>query len=166
MSVPLLHEVHAGRATGRHGLAHAAIYPYSRYACRDGDVVIAVQHQGEWARFSDGVLGRPDLTHDPRFADNPARVANREALDEIIVPAFARLTVAEAVALLGEHGLAWSRVSTVADLTAHPALRRAPARLPGGASFDLPRPAGRDAITPKPVPSLGEHTQAIRSEFA
>ena len=166
MSVPLLHQVYAGRTTARHGLAHAAIYPYSRYACRDGDVVVAVQRQGEWQRFCAGVLARPDLTEDPRFADNPARVENRDALDEIIAPVFAGLTVAEAIARLEQHGLAWSRVSTVPDLPAHPALRRAAACLPGGVGFELPRPAGRDAISPKPVPSLGEHTRAIRAEFA
>jgi itaconate CoA-transferase len=166
MSVPLLHEVYAGRATGRHGLSHAAIYPYSRYGCRDGDIVIAVQHQGEWERFCAGVLERPDLTNDERFTDNPARVENRDALDLVIVPFFAQLTLAEAIARLSAQAIAWSRVSTVGDLPQHPALRRVESVLPGGLSFDLPRPAGRHAVTPKPVPALGEHTQRIRAEFA
>ena len=36
MAVPLLHYEHAGRETGRYGLAHASIYPYRPYACPRG----------------------------------------------------------------------------------------------------------------------------------
>ncbi|TIN50220.1 MAG: CoA transferase, partial [Mesorhizobium sp.] len=40
MTVPLLHYEYAGRETQRYGLAHASIYPYRPYACRDGSVVV------------------------------------------------------------------------------------------------------------------------------
>ncbi len=166
MSVPLLHHAYAGRTTGRHGLSHASIYPYSRYACRDGDIVLAVQHQGEWVRFCDGVLGQPELGSDPRFADNPRRVENRDALDAVIATLFAALSQDEAIARLAAHGIAWARVSQVADLPAHPALRTVESPLPGGTSFRVPRPAGRDAFAPGLVPALGEHTERIRTEFA
>jgi crotonobetainyl-CoA:carnitine CoA-transferase CaiB-like acyl-CoA transferase len=165
MSVPLLHQLYAGRLTGRHGLSHASIYPYSRYACRDGDIVLAVQHQGEWARFCDGVLGRPDLTDDARFANNARRVENRNALDTIIAPVFANLSQAEAVARLTTHTIAWARVSAVTDLPEHPALRQIESFLANGSSFQVPRPAGRDVLTPGSVPDLGEHTRIIRTEF-
>jgi itaconate CoA-transferase len=165
MSVPLLHHVYADRATGRHGLSHASIYPYSRYACRDGDIVLAVQHQGEWVRFCAGVLEQPDLANDPRFADNPRRVEHRDALDGVIAAVFAGLSQDEAVARLTAHAIAWARVSTVADLASHPALRQAASLLPGGAEFLVPRPAGRETLEPKPVPALGEHTHSIRMEF-
>ncbi len=165
MSVPLLHQLYAGRSTGRHGLSHASIYPYSRYACRDGDIVLAVQHQGEWARFCDGVLGRPDLTDDARFANNARRVENRNALDTIIAPVFANLSQAEAVARLTTHTIAWARVSAVTDLPEHPALRQIESFLANGSSFQVPRPAGRDVLTPGSVPDLGEHTRIIRTEF-
>ncbi|HEX2552190.1 MAG TPA: CoA transferase [Microvirga sp.] len=166
MSVPLLHHTYAGRATARHGLSHASIYPYSRYACRDGDVVLAVQHQGEWARFCAGVLGSPELAADPRFADNPGRVENRDALDAVIAAVFAGFTQEEAIARLTRHGIAWARVSQVADLPAHPALRTIESPLPGDAAFRVPRPAGREDFSPGPVPALGEHTVSIRAEFA
>ncbi|HYF55397.1 MAG TPA: CoA transferase [Salinarimonas sp.] len=166
MTVPLLHLTEGGRATARHGLSHASIYPYSRYACVDGDIVMAVQHQGEWTRFCAGVLGRPELAGDPRFRGNAARVANREALDALIAPAFAALTQAAAIVSLESHGIAWARVSTVEDLARHPALRLIESPLPGDGRVAVPRPAGRDAFLPGPVPGLGEHTSAIRAEFA
>lgn len=166
MAVPLLHLEHEGRETLRHGLSHAAIYPYAPYACRDGDVVIAIQSGAEWRRFCAGVLGRPALHDDPRFADNPSRLRNRHALDGELRPFFARLARGEAIALLEAHQIAWSRVSTVRDLAAHPALRRVNVPLPNGEIFAIPRPAGRDALEAGAVPSLGAHTAAIRAEFA
>jgi crotonobetainyl-CoA:carnitine CoA-transferase CaiB-like acyl-CoA transferase len=165
MTVPLLHWEHQGRETARHGLSHAAIQPYGPVACRDGAVIVVVQNPTEWRRFCEGVLRRPELVADPRFAENPARVRNREALDREMAPVFAALDRAEAVARLEASQLAWGRVSGVADLAAHPALRRASATLPDGASFALPRPAGRAALPASAVPALGAHTDRIRTEF-
>ncbi len=165
MSVPLLHHTQGRRATGRHGLSHASIYPYSRYACQDGDVVVAVQHGGEWARFCAGILGQPDLADDVRFADNPRRVANRDALDAIIAPVFAGMRQADAIARLEANAIAWAKVSSVADLAAHPALRCLASPTADGHGFLVPRPAARDPFSPGAVPALGQHTERVRAEF-
>jgi crotonobetainyl-CoA:carnitine CoA-transferase CaiB-like acyl-CoA transferase len=165
MSVPLLHYEYDDRDTPRVGLSHAAIYPYGAYACRDGDVVAVVQSPQEWVRFCNAVLMRPDLTHDPRFADNPARVIHRADLDVILRPIFASYTQAEMIAVLEAADLPWSRVSTVADLSAHPALRRMAGRVAGGAFSGAVSPLRRDFVA-GPVPELGEHTDRIRAEFS
>jgi itaconate CoA-transferase len=47
MTVPLLHLEQAGRPTPRHGLGHAAIYPYGPMSCTDGIVMVAVQSNAE-----------------------------------------------------------------------------------------------------------------------
>lgn len=165
MNVPLLHHDYAGRATGRFGLAHAAIYPYRPYACRDGDVVIVAQNADEWARLCRLVLDRPDLVEDPRFAGNTARLTHRVALDQEIAPVFAGLSIQEAVARLATAGLAWGRVSTLADLSAHPALRRVTCQVPGGA-FELAAPPLHPDLGVAVVPALGEHDETIRREFS
>ena len=166
MAVPLLHLEYEGRETARHGLSHAAIYPYAPYACRDGELVVAIQSPAEWRRFCERVLGRPELCDDPRYADNPLRVKNRQALDGELRAFFAELTRDEAIARLEAQQIAWSRVSTVRDLAAHPALRRIEVSLPGGETFSAPCPAGRNGLGPAAVPALGEHTAAIRAEFS
>lgn len=165
MSVPLLHYEYAHRDTPRVGLSHAAIYPYGAYACRDGDVVAVVQSPQEWVRFCASVLCRPDLTQDPRFADNPARVIHREELDVILRPIFAARSQAEMIAVLEAADLPWSRVSTVSDLSDHPALRRMEGRVAGGAFSSAVSPLRRDLVA-GPVPELGEHTNRIRAEFS
>jgi crotonobetainyl-CoA:carnitine CoA-transferase CaiB-like acyl-CoA transferase len=165
MSVPLLHHDYAHRDTPRVGLSHAAIYPYAAYSCLDGEVVAVVQSPQEWVRFCAKVLRRPELTHDPRFADNPARVANRGALDAIIRPVFASRTQAGMIAMLEEADLPWSRVSTVADLSSHPALRRMEGAVAGG-RFSAPASALRRDLVAGLVPELGQHTDLIRAEFS
>lgn len=165
MSVPLLHFLHAGRDTPRTGLSHASIYPYGKFDCRDGAIVIAVQNPDEWARLCRSVLERPDLVEDPLYADNPARVRNRDTLDEILRAAFGSMTRAEAVALLEANRLAWSNVSTAPELATHPALRRISVRVPGGV-VETPASAVRRTVKDGAVPALGEHTDSVRAEFA
>ena len=164
MSVPLLHYEYARKDTPRAGLSHASIYPYSAFECTDGPIVAAVQNPSEWRRFCEGVLQRPGLVEDPRFADNPSRVANRPALDAIIKPIFAAQPKAEMIARLERNQLAWSNVSTVADLSGHPALRRMEVEIPGGVFSSVSSPLRRD-LEPRSVPALGAHTESIRAEF-
>jgi crotonobetainyl-CoA:carnitine CoA-transferase CaiB-like acyl-CoA transferase len=165
MAVPLLHWTQAGRDTQRVGLAHPAIAPYSAFRCRDGDILIAIQAPAEWMRFADGFLGDAALATDPRFADNPARVANRPALEAIIARRFADLSLAQAKALLTRHQIAWGQVTTVPMLAEHPALRTAEIAVPGG-SAQAPRPAGRAGYLPSVVPALDADGVSIRAEFA
>ena len=169
MTVPLLHYEHADRETGRHGLAHASIYPYRPYACRDGEVVvIAIQHKDEWKRLCLDVLRRPDLVSDDRFATNPARVDNRDALDQEIEPIFAAMDRHEAIGHLERAGIAWARLTGVRDLPAHPALRRMEIALPDETRVSVPRPAGRAGMSGDPprVPAPGSDTERVRAEFA
>lgn len=165
MSVPLLHREHAGKATPRHGLAHASIYPYGGVACRDGQIVIVVQNADEWRRLCADVLRRPELVDDPLFLDNPKRVENRAALGPIIDAVFGAMTRAEAIARLEAASLAWSNVSTVADLSSHPALRRMSVDTPAGPFDGVASPVRRE-VKGGPVPALGEHSEHIRREFA
>jgi len=165
MNVPLLHYAYQGKVTGRHGLSHASIYPYAPYRCRDGEIVISIQSQAEWERLCREALEKPQLVGDPRFADNPSRVANRAVLETEIAEVFARYTVKDMVARLEAARIAWARVSGVADLAQHPALRCIAVDSPGG-RFEAAASALHPELQAKPVPALGEHTEAIRREFS
>ncbi|MBO6719998.1 MAG: CoA transferase [Rhizobiaceae bacterium] len=165
MSVPLLHYDYGGKPTPRTGLEHAAIYPYGAVTCSDGEIVIVVQNPGEWRRLCTSVLGRPDLIEDPLFHDNPSRVENRQALGVIMAGIFGAMTRTEAITKLEAAKLAWSKVSTVKDLSSHAALRRLTIETPGGPFEGVASPVRR-AIKDGPVPALGAHTEALRNEFA
>ncbi|WP_432254957.1 CaiB/BaiF CoA transferase family protein [Limimaricola sp. AA108-03] len=77
-----------GKPPRRLGNAHPNIAPYQVFSAEDGDLILAVGNDGQFARAC-GVLGLDGLADDPRFATNGARVANRAALTEAMGAAFA-----------------------------------------------------------------------------
>ena len=63
----------------RMGNRHPSISPYELLSTGDGDLVLAVGNDRQFAALCQ-VLGAPGLAEDARFADNSRRVANREQL--------------------------------------------------------------------------------------
>ncbi|HEX3689437.1 MAG TPA: CoA transferase [Solirubrobacteraceae bacterium] len=74
----------AGSVPGRMGNAHPSISPYELYATGDGDLVLAVGNERQFAALC-AVLNAPELAADPRFGSNSDRVTNRVALKEELV---------------------------------------------------------------------------------
>lgn len=166
MSVPLLHFDYAGKIAKRVGLAHSAIAPYGKFSCKDGDIILVCQQHVEWLRFCEGVLQMPYLPQDERFVSNTDRAANQKDLSDIINAVCATLTRAEIIARLDVCKLPWANVSTLPDLSVHPALRRIDISLEGAQTATLPASPVRDDIKSPLVPAIGEHTEALRKEFA
>ena len=69
----------AGVVPQRLGNAHPSISPYELYATGEGELVVAVGNDRQFAALCD-VIGAPELAGDARFATNGERVGNREAL--------------------------------------------------------------------------------------
>ena len=107
----------------------------------------------------------PDLPTDKRFINNADRVANLEPLFEIISKVCATLTRSEIKERLDAWKLPWANVSTLPDLSVHPALRRIDVSLEGNQTATLPASPVRDDIKSHLVPSTGEHTDVLRKEF-
>jgi len=169
MTVPLLHYDYGGKAPERAGLNHPSIAPYGAYRLGDGsEIVIAIQNEREWSVLCSEVLGKPEVATDPRFCSNVARVANRAALDTIIDGVFCQLPRKEAVRLLREARIAFGSVNNVADLSVHSQLRRIETGTPTGPVRGVAPPALWDGteFEPRHVPSLDQHGEALRKEFA
>jgi len=97
--------------------------PSNAYPSRDGNwVIIAANSQPLFARLS-GLMGRPDLPNDDRFRDNPARVANVEALDALIEQWTRTKTAAELDAALASQNIPACRIYNAADIAADPQFR-------------------------------------------
>jgi len=169
MTVPLLQYEGTGKNPPRIGLAHPSICPYGAFETKDGQLVlIAIQNEREWAGFCEHFLDDVTLPQREGFRVNNERVAHRPMVDAHIAAMFATLTRDEAAAKLRRANTAYGFVNDCEGLRTHPALRRVtvetekgpiaigapPARLSDGA-----RDLG-------PVPALGQHTAAIRAEFA
>ncbi|MBV8911846.1 MAG: CoA transferase [Acetobacteraceae bacterium] len=169
MNVPLLYTEGTGRIPSRLGLAHPSICPYGAFETEDGSLVlIAIQNEREWAAFCAGVLGDAGLAGRAGFESNNARVANRAEVDRTVGAALRRLDRRKVAQRLRASRTAFGFVNSVADLAAHPALRRVPVAVSGGAASIVAPPAIHDGKQPQlgPVPVIGEHSQQIRAEFA
>ncbi len=80
----------------RRGNGHPNIVPYDVYETADGHVIIAVGNDSQFQRFCT-FLGLDALPEDTRFATNPARLLNRDALNAQLRPALARQTSAQVI---------------------------------------------------------------------
>ncbi len=170
-SYPLYYAFDGAEPPPRTGASHATIYPYGPFPAGDGvTVMLGLQNEREWASFCQNVLQRPELIEDPRFSSNSKRVAERTALRQIIVDAFASLTGAQVVERLELAQTANAQVNDMQGVWEHPQLRARgrwtevdspkgalPALLPPGTWNEGPRM--------DPIPALGQHTDAILAEL-
>ena len=77
-----------GVAPRRWGNAHPNIVPYQTFPTSDGWMIIAVGNDSQFRQFVKAG-GQEHLADDPRFADNPSRVAHRP----ILVPLLTEMTL-------------------------------------------------------------------------
>lgn len=90
--------------------------PSNAYPSADGNwVIIAANSQPLFARLT-SLMGRPDLPADERFCDNPARVANVDALDALIEGWTRTKTAAELDAALASANIPACRIYSAADI--------------------------------------------------
>lgn len=173
MSQPYLIAEYGGCEPRRTGARHASIAPYGPHATGSGETIfLGLQNEREWEALCHQVLGRPDLVQDPRFADNPSRVANNDALTEIIELTLAQWSIEEVAARLDTVGIAHAQLRSMSEFSAHPQLaardRWRDVDSPGGPVRSLLPPVtwaeGQEAAMGA-VPALGQHSTAIRQEL-
>ncbi len=169
MAVPLLHHSYAGRAPERVGLKHPSIAPYGGFDTADGHtLIISIQNDREFARLCEQVLGDAALATDARFVNNSVRVQHRSVLDGIVAQVFKRFTRVEMEAQLHAAGIAYGGINTVDAVAAHPQARNWPQPV-GAATVQMMAPAFQAPWQSQGFarcPDLGEHTAAIKREFA
>ena len=103
-----------GVAPVRMGNAHPNLVPYQVFMAADTHFIIAVGNDGQFGRLC-RALGPDHLADDPRFATNPARVNNREALVDTLGDLLRGKNTAEWIALLESANVP---VSPINDLAA------------------------------------------------
>ncbi|WP_433347357.1 CaiB/BaiF CoA transferase family protein [Microtetraspora malaysiensis] len=72
-----------GRTPKRTGGAHPVVAPYQVFSTTSGDFFVSAANDRQFAALMT-VLGRPDLTADPRFADNAARITHIDELAPLL----------------------------------------------------------------------------------
>lgn len=132
-----------GAPPARQGNRHSALAPHGVYRARDGrEVVIEVLDDAAWSRLA-GVLGRPELGADPRYATSAARREHAAAVDTFVTAWIAAREADEAVAACQASGVAAAPVLTVGEVAEHAHTRQRETRW--GSRASTPSGAGAAA---------------------
>ena len=92
--------LYTGKELERYGTAHPSFAPYQGFEAQDGKrFFLSCFTQKFWSNLCPA-LGRPDLEKDPRFANNPDRVKNRQELIPILEDLFRQKPMAEWIKLI------------------------------------------------------------------
>ncbi len=158
----------SGAESRRFGNAHPTIVPYQVFRAADRDLVVAVGNDAQWRRLCDA-LGAEELALDPRFATNPSRVENREALVPMLAARLRGRTAAEWLDRLDAAGVPCAPVQSLEEAVRDPALRERGGvwTMIGEAYGEVETVASplRLSRTPaairRPAPALGEHTAEV-----
>ncbi|QGB08333.1 CoA transferase [Bordetella holmesii] len=154
-----------GQTPARHGSGTASIVPYKGYATADGEIVVAAGNDGLFRSLAQ-VVGHPEWPGDPRYADNPSRVANQASLYAALDALFARHPTAYWLERLEAAGLPCSPVNDMNQMLSHPQTQALDLiQLVPGTEMDvIGLPLSFDGQRPRPhsgPPSLGEHTHVL-----
>ncbi len=138
-----------GQSRGRYGNRDAAVSPSSFFACRDGMVAIAAPSDEAFSRLC-RAMGRPELTRDPSFSTQFARLEeeNAGALLKLIAEWASDKTRAEVDELGSRFGFA---SAPVANAEAHYHDQHLRAR---GSVWKLDDPIYGEVVEYGPVPKL------------
>lgn len=156
-----------GRTPTRMGNAHPNIVPYQVFATRDGQMVLAVGNDGQFARFCE-LAGHADVARDERFATNQARVANRAELIALITSWTLQRDTQEWVDALDRAAVPCAPILDVGQVLEHPHVVARGMRL-DPSSADVPpmiaHPMRFDGQRPQaelPPPTLDNATPSWR----
>ena len=155
----------SGEIPVRHGSGAPGIVPYRAYKTTDGDLVVAAGNDSLFKKFA-AVLHLSAWANDARFATNPDRVKNANALYGMIEIEMAKRSNAEWIALLDAAGVPCAPVQNVKQMLECEQMQALGLlqEVPGSSqpliglpiSFDGERPLPRSA-----PPALGAHTKEI-----
>ena len=162
----------SGAAPGPKGSAHRLVAPYQAMESADGYFNIGVANQANYERLCNA-LDRPDLLTDPRFATNPDRVRNYEALADEIQRTTRTRSSADWLARFEQAGVPAGPIFRMDEVftNEHVLAREMVTALEhpvAGVVNNLGIPVKMSATPGQvrtPAPTLGQHTESVLRRF-
>jgi CoA:oxalate CoA-transferase len=156
----------------RSGNDHPIAAPYGLFPTKDGRIALAPADDAFFGRLMD-VLGFAELTDDPLYRTQSARVANRERINAVVGGKLVLNTTDYWVATLNAAGVPSGPVNEVADVFRDPQI------LAQNMVMDVEQPgygtvrmlgfpmkfADSPCTVRRPAPGLGEHSDEILMEL-
>ncbi|QMV72959.1 CoA transferase [Comamonas piscis] len=159
----------------RAGNIHPSVGPYQDFPSKDGNVLLAIGNDGQFARFC-AATGNEAWAQDARFTRNSGRIIHRKDLQELMYPLMKTRTTAEWIALLEDKAVPCGPINNIAQAFDDEQV------IARGLHVQIPRDAGdqigtistvaspmRLTATPpvvrRPPPAMGQHTDEILAEL-
>ena len=160
--------LNAGIVSGPIGSRHPSMTPFEPYPTADRDIVIGLGSDKDWPRFCEAI-GYTELLDDPRFQGDEARLANRDALDDVLGAHLRRHPASHWMQALVDNAIPCSTIENVKTIAESPIAEEYGA-------FSTVNANGRDmrfarnpiagrALVETAAPELGQHTQEILAEL-
>lgn len=157
----------SGQIPARMGSAHPSIVPYQPFPARDRMFSVAVGNDRQFRALC-AVIGHPEWADDARFATNPARVVNREALIPLLNDIFATRPASDWVRDLLAAGIPAGKINDVRAALDDPHVRARGlihSLEMAGQPLDLVGPPVAFSVTPPTVrlapPTVGQDSDAV-----
>ncbi|WP_280153911.1 CaiB/BaiF CoA-transferase family protein [Piscinibacter sp. XHJ-5] len=172
MANQAMNYLYSGKVPGRLGNAHPNVVPYQDFPTADGNVIIAVGNDGQFARLV-AAIGMPELATDARFANNLARVGNRTELIRLLRQQTIKRSTVDWVHLLEAVDVPCGPINDIAHVFEDPQV------LARGMKIETDHPtAGRIPLVANPIrlsespveyrnapPTLGQHTAQVLADL-
>ena len=162
----------SGKAPRRLGNGHPNIVPYQDFPTSDGDMILAIGNDGQFARFCE-IAGHAEWIGDERFATNAARVRHRAELVPLLRQATVMKTTAAWIALLEPAAVPCGPINDLAGVFADPQVkhRALHVEMPHAAGGSAPQVANPIHFSATPIayrlapPLLGQDTGGVLREI-
>ena len=162
----------AGHIRERTGSILPKIAPSNVYPTKDGSVLVAGNQDSVWKRMS-VMMGRPELSEDPRYASHSARGENQVELDELIGQWTKDLTSKELLNLCEQHGVPAGNIYRAPEMLNDPQFEARKSLVevehPHHKNFVMQNVFPILSKTPGHIksvgPELGEHNEIIYGEL-
>ncbi|AWB33202.1 CaiB/BaiF CoA transferase family protein [Orrella marina] len=163
----------SGEVPKRMGNVHTNIVPYQVFRCKEGDIIMAVGNDSQFADMCRSV-GLPELSEDPRFKVQSNRVRNRLELIPILDKAMLQHTMLEWVEIFEKNNVPCGPIYTLDQVFEDEQVkhRHMKTELNHPLGVNVPTVANpiRMSDTPiqlrKPAPLLGSSTEdVLKSEL-
>ena len=163
----------AGDVAKPMGTGHASAVPIGAYQCGDGKWLVLDAILDHFFRGLCDALERPEWKDDPRMKDRPARLENREYVDEKLAEALRTDAAARWIAKIESRGVPCGPIQTIDEALNDPQTRAREMvvemthpELGAMRTFNTPiKMEGTWGAAPAPPPLMGEHTEEALREI-
>ena len=153
------------------GNAYAVVVPYQTFKTKTRDLAIAIAGEKLWRKFCP-VIGRPELTDDPRYKTTTDRMNNRGTLIPALQETFLTRSYEEWEKLLLENDIPTGAINDIGQVVEHPQVKARGSIVTmehprAGKIHTVGSPvrlSGTPAKIKTPSPLHGQHTHEVLRE--